>query len=1659
MKRNFNFIRVKVILLLWLAASLAFAAPEHGEVIEGSANITQNANLTTITQHSDQALIEWQTFDIEQAETVEFVQPDSQSLIINNIVGGDTSYIMGELTANGQVVLINQQGFVFTGGSFIQADSLTIAAADLLKDESGNWLLQSTSDHAQILNAGKIEVQNGHLLLMANQIINTGDMINHFGDITAIADQGGFYGLDPTGLTYLALPNEMTNNQATLIDQSGNMYAENGSIDLKVISRNDALDAMLNHQGTSTAGLMDSNEGEMIHFEADNIVIQNEVMADQIDIISKYSLSTNDAKIGFKSSRIELNADSIHIKNSQINAANTHKPGSIKIGGMHLSSDKQASKVIIDRHSILDVSAQNQGDGGDAVVWSKQGTHFTGKIYATGGSQSGDGGFVEISAKQNLHFDGHVDTRAENGNWGTLLLDPDIIIITDGSGGADDAQISGDGATLANEDAMSTYTISEQALEAASATSNISLYATHSIIINDLSDDTLSLAQTGTVTLNVNNSDNTKDNGSAYITMLDKNDTIELTGSGDLEIQASGRTTNLGEVSVDIGNINKLSTGNILITADQIDDGADDNVGRMIISTGDIDVASGGIVFRSDNNDSNVGSQSVDVTVGNITGTSTLYFHLNSLAGINLSTENLTTTLTAGDAIQPLLGSGSGEARFTMNGNFSSQGSGMNIVTDYLLLGSDVNFNTTGSNATSGDINLSGVTTEFNGQSNSLTIETGKLSAVLLDWSKVSNINQLKFQGNIDYSVGNFVASTFNFNQSTFDEIIASSEDVIFSTTENLTSLNLVTTEDVTFISDSDLVGNEILTVTNLSAANTTIGIGVGPNTDLTGLDLGAGALNLVAIDETQSIGFGNALTTDIQFSNFMIQNWNVASITSTNADSYEFSNLDSVLDFTIGDGSQYLRHVGAANSFGSYNANGSSATISADMFTTTGDFNLESISNIQIVNGITSAGSLKINSDENIIIGGDIVLTAEEDVQTSYIWSTDTTDLIINAGAGNGVEDSIIGGMGIGSGNLTINFDENSTGENNLVFNWNVVANNIVINTNGLSADPADDKFTIKQTITANSIIVNDFSEVQIRNDLTILEALDFSIMDVTIFSDSQIQAQSINLGDVNSTTDANLTLISNEAFSINNIDLGEGDLTVELDSDGASGVTNNFITGQIDVGDLNVTAHSSSALLSDDLISFDGLVNVSSLNIDGFDDANFELDITAINDIDFNETALRLTNDININAKQLIMGLIETANNSSVTFNVADSLSLDNIDLENGDLIVNLDENSETVGVVILNGDVIANSILIESHSIIGSTPDDSLTINGGVTVQSIIIDGFSNTAINNAINVVDVLSITGLVTEIGSNITADNFTNVSHNNSAIQITEDSILNINTLNVDSEIQGSSDLTLNMLNPSGAVNIENIILTNSELNILINNTSTVSVNNLGAENIIVSNNNTADLSVGSIVDDSQLNINGFNNVFFTENIIVASIDVEAINNITQTDDTKIEVNNGELNWVAGDDVFITQVESININADSVNITAGNDIIDSNDTQIDFIINNENVLNLIAIGSVDEFEIDYTEVVPPIVVVPVIEGTVIEQIQELAEDALSQPDKDANQTEEMVEKTNEVRVAKIEKSLDAQFDQCDEQDENCKKEKAVKTFLGRLLIGGELPSQ
>ena len=140
------------------------ANPVGPNVTAGQAKISGlGTSAVTIQQATQQAVINWQQFNIAPNEVTRFIQPNVNSIALNRIFDQNPSQIFGSLQANGNVILLNPNGILFgpnaqvnVGG--LMASSLNLTDANFLR---GNYLFQGTGVEGWVKNAGSIQGASG----------------------------------------------------------------------------------------------------------------------------------------------------------------------------------------------------------------------------------------------------------------------------------------------------------------------------------------------------------------------------------------------------------------------------------------------------------------------------------------------------------------------------------------------------------------------------------------------------------------------------------------------------------------------------------------------------------------------------------------------------------------------------------------------------------------------------------------------------------------------------------------------------------------------------------------------------------------------------------------------------------------------------------------------------------------------------------------------------------------------------------------------------------------------------------------------------------------------------------------------------------------------------------------------------------------------------------------------------------------------------------------------------------------------------------------------------------------------------------------------------------------------------------------------------------
>ena len=169
----------------------AYALPEGGQVAAGQAAITTAGSTMTIAQQTAQAIINWQNFGIGSGEAVHINQPNSQAMLLNRVIGSNPSEIFGQLTANGQVILVNPNGVFFRPGSSVDVGGLTASTLNIANEDFLKGQLRFAGDSQNpVINAGSINAQNGYVNLLAKEVVNEGIIAAQTGSVNLAAGSG-----------------------------------------------------------------------------------------------------------------------------------------------------------------------------------------------------------------------------------------------------------------------------------------------------------------------------------------------------------------------------------------------------------------------------------------------------------------------------------------------------------------------------------------------------------------------------------------------------------------------------------------------------------------------------------------------------------------------------------------------------------------------------------------------------------------------------------------------------------------------------------------------------------------------------------------------------------------------------------------------------------------------------------------------------------------------------------------------------------------------------------------------------------------------------------------------------------------------------------------------------------------------------------------------------------------------------------------------------------------------------------------------------------------------------------------------------------------------------------------------------------------------------
>jgi filamentous hemagglutinin family protein len=636
-RRHFALHPLSLALMLGFTGT-AGALPNAGTVVSGQVTIQNpSANLQVVTQTSQRGIVDWKSFSIGSGQTVRFNQPSSSAVLLNRVTGYDPSQILGQMQANGRIFLLNPHGIVFGASARVDvggmvASTLSLSNADF---NAGRYQLTSAGGRGALRNDGVITADGGTVALVAPKVTNTGTIEADGGRVGLAAADSVLVDVEGDGLVFF---NASATGMQNRLEHLGRIQADGGTVQMRAAARAAMVDTVLNLSGVVQARSLGMREGQVV---IDGGARGITAVHGTIDA------SGRDA--GESGGTVKVLGQMVGLfGNTSIDAAGAAGGGTVLVGGNYQGrgSERNALRTFVSGGTEIDVSATATGDGGTAVVWSDDVTRYHGKVSARGGSAGGDGGLIEVSGKQTLVFRGAADLTAPRGKGGTLLLDPqDIILVADSVAGAETDLI---GATN-NDSVATTYAFDEDtgenitlrasSLNGIGGASTIVLQAERDVIFDtNLTFTTANKGLSIQARNDINLNGNTITTNGGAITLAANFDNAgggSIVGSGFLNASATAGAATLGGAitltapgtgAIAVGGI--ISNGRAGAAGAQGADGSNGGQVQITAGSGGISIGAAGIAAlggaggasTDDNNTGGAGGVGGAVTLASATG-------------------------------------------------------------------------------------------------------------------------------------------------------------------------------------------------------------------------------------------------------------------------------------------------------------------------------------------------------------------------------------------------------------------------------------------------------------------------------------------------------------------------------------------------------------------------------------------------------------------------------------------------------------------------------------------------------------------------------------------------------------------------------------------------------------------------------------------------------------------------------------------------------------------------------------------------------------------------------------------------------------------------------------------------------------------------------
>jgi filamentous hemagglutinin family protein len=465
-----------------MISTQVLANPEGGQVVGGRGSIDQSGLSTTINQHTDRMAIDWQSFNVDADERVQFIQPSSSSIALNRVLSHSGSEIHGQIEANGHIVLVNPNGVFFGENSRINvggmiASGLNIDPNDFMNGDFTLTAMEGTE--GKVINSGIINAATGgSVTLVGRQVKNESLISAKLGAVNLAAGKEAVVTFDNSGLVGIKVTKEILQNEFGLdaaVINSGEINAEGGRILLTASTSQDifsqavnsgnmnkAASVVMHEDGSFTLGAgsdvvntgslnasSNANKAGQVVILGENITTSGEIFADaQTNHAGNIELHSTDTTLVTESGMVSAqsaskgNGGKIKIlgkkvgllDHARVNASGAEGGGEILIGGDESGQNnriRNANFIYLSENSAASANGIIDGNGGKLITFANDTARIYGDLSASGGQNRGNGGFIETSGLKGFEILKTPDVSSSKEDAGTWLIDPYDIRIQD----------------------------------------------------------------------------------------------------------------------------------------------------------------------------------------------------------------------------------------------------------------------------------------------------------------------------------------------------------------------------------------------------------------------------------------------------------------------------------------------------------------------------------------------------------------------------------------------------------------------------------------------------------------------------------------------------------------------------------------------------------------------------------------------------------------------------------------------------------------------------------------------------------------------------------------------------------------------------------------------------------------------------------------------------------------------------------------------------------------------------------------------------------------------------------------------------------------------------------------------------------------------------